>query len=217
MQYVYVVVALVAVLVAVSVALAFTSMQLQSLVSEAESFKAKVIEINSRLKQENEQLKYQVEGLMARMQPGSFPSTSPTPNTQEVPMVTIVKGKISGVAMQKNLVIRSNDEFVKIWEEIYSGRPGEPPLPQIDFTTATVLAAFNGERPDSCHDILIKKVEVPSGEHLETPEKVATVIRIEPAADAVCDLVPSQAYHIVAIPFSLDEITFDVWVENVNN
>jgi len=215
MQYVYVVAGLLAVLGVVSVALAFTSMQLQSLVSEAESFKEKAIDANNKLKQENEQLRYQIQGLTARMQSGSSSSVkNPILGDQEIPMVTIAKGRLSGVMEQKNLVIRSNDELVQVWEEIHSGRPSKPPVPQIDFASATLLAAFNGERPNACHDIMIKNVKALSDEGLETLGKVATVIRIEPTADAVCEQSPTQAYHLVAIPFSLGDISFDVWVEN---
>lgn len=198
----------------VSLALFYTSMQMQTLLSEAESFKDRAIEATNMLKRQNEQLRYQVEELVARLQSGSSPSAKEPAqeNVLPVPMLTVAKGRLSGVEEQKNLVIRSTDEFEELWDEIYSRRPSRPPAPEVDFSTATVLAAFNGERPNMCYDIMIKKVEGLSLEHVGG-EKVATVIRTEPGKGAICEEIPTQAYHIVAIPLTLDEISFVERVE----
>lgn len=218
MQYnIYLIGGLLAALGLVSLALFYTSMQMQTLLSEAESFKDRAIEATNLLKRQNEQLRYQVEGLMARIQSGSSPSvTQPSlENALPVPMVTIAKGLLSGVVEEKNLVIRSAEEFEELWDEIFSRRPDKPPLPGVDLAKATVLAAFNGERPNICYDIVIKKVETLPVEHAGS-EKVVTVIRTEPGEGAVCEEIPTQAYHIVVIPLTLDEISFVEWVEKTD-
>tara|TARA_Y100000780_G_scaffold232033_1_gene260548 strand:- start:600 stop:1271 length:672 start_codon:yes stop_codon:yes gene_type:complete len=223
MRHIYIITILVAVIGIISTILVLTTMQTQSLISEMKSFKENIIEVNNMLKEENEQLRYQIRWLSAMMKLDSSPTIENpiSNNLSEIPMVTIVKGRISGVTEEKNLVIRNNDEFTQLWEEIYSVS-GKLPVPEIDFTTVTLLAAFNGERSNDCHDIMIKKIEVISGEeHMEhfehyNSQKVVMVTRFEPSSDAVCQEVHTQAYHIVANPFSLEDITFVTSVEKIN-
>jgi len=219
---VYVTPVLIAILIVVSIALGFTYFQLQTVLSEAESFKDQVMKTNTKLKEQNEQLKAQLQGLVARTQSDSSQKqSSGSSQGSKIPFVTIAKGSVSGVTESKNLVIKSSEELEEIWNEIYSVRPAIPPLPEIDFTRADVLAAFNGERPNSCYDILIKDIQVISGHgddhlgHGSFDERVAIVMKTEPGEDAVCTQSTTQAYHLVAIPSWPFEITFDVWTEKI--
>ena len=122
-------------------------------------------------------------------------------------------------------MIKSNEELEDIWNEIYSTRPGIPPLPEIDFGEADVLAVFNGEKPNSCYDISIKEIQVVSGgmDHLghDSPEGItfdewiAFVVKTEPGENSVCAQMITQAFHIAAIP-SWPFLTFQEWTEKVS-
>ena len=222
MSNVYVTSVLLAILIVVSIAFGFTYFQLQTVLSEAESFKEQIMKINTKLKEQNEQLKSQLDGVVARTQSDlSQKQSSGLSEGSEIPIITITKGSVSGVAESKNLVIRSNEELEEIWSKIYSVRLAIPPIPEIDFTRVNVLAVFNGEKPNSCYDISIKDIQVISGlvdDHLghgSFDERVAIVMKIEPDEGAVCAQSTTQAYHLVAIPSWPFEITFDVWTEKI--
>ena len=116
MRHIYIITILVAVIGIISTILVLTTMQTQSLISEMKSFKENIIEVNNMLKEENEQLRYQIRWLSAMMKLDSSPTIENpiSNNLSEIPMVTIVKGRISGVTEEKNLVIRNNDEFTQL-------------------------------------------------------------------------------------------------------
>ncbi|NMJ86884.1 MAG: hypothetical protein EX285_03445 [Thaumarchaeota archaeon] len=107
MRHIYIITILVAVIGIISTILVLTTMQTQSLISEMKSFKENIIEVNNMLKEENEQLRYQIRWLSTMMKLDSSPiiENPISNNLSEIPMVTIVKGRISGVTEEKNLVI----------------------------------------------------------------------------------------------------------------
>jgi len=197
------------------ITLGFSFFELQNVSSKVKSIVEKAIESNQKLKEQNDQLKAQLEAQSTRTD-----SSTPSAETQqEIPLVTIAKGSVSGVTEPKNLVIRNSQEFEEIWNEIYSIRPAMPPVPEIDFAKADVLAAFNGEKPNLCYDITIDRIDtVPS--HLEHDEggfeeRLVVVTKTEPDEGAVCGQLITQAYHLVAVPSWPFEVTFSVWTEKI--
>jgi len=202
------------------IVLGLTYFELQSASSKVKSIVEKAIESNKKLKVQNDQLISQLKELKTRTD-----SIVPTKRQQEIPIVTIAKGSTSGVTEAKNLVIKSSEELEDIWNEIYSTRPAIPPLPEIDFAGADVLAVFNGEKPNSCYDISIKEIQVVSGgmdhlghgdsEGITFDEWIAFVVKTEPGKETICAQTITQAYHLAAVP-SWPFITFEVWTEKVS-
>jgi len=205
------------------IVLGLTYFELQDASTKVESIVEKAIESNKKLKAQNDQLISQIEELKTKSDSSILQSPS-AQTQQEIQIFTIAKGSTSGVKEAKNLVIKSNEEFEDIWNEVYSTRPAIPPLPEIDFGEGDVLAVFNGEKPNACYDISIKEIQVVSGgmahlhdspEGITIDEWIAFVVKTEPGENSVCAQMITQAFHLAAVP-SWPFITFEVWTEKVS-
>lgn len=106
---------------------------------------------------------------------------------------TIEKGFFSGITERKNLIIRKQDEWAKLWNKHTSTRMPHPAAPVIDFTENIILAVFMGEKASGGFAVEITRVEK-CGDEL-----VVFFSEVEPPADAVVTAVLTQPYHIIKI------------------
>ena len=106
---------------------------------------------------------------------------------------TIEKGFFSGITKQKNLTIRTQNEWNKLWDSHTSTRIPHPKIPVIDFTKNMVLAVFMGQRRTGGFAVEIKKIEK------YRSELVVLFTETEPASKAAVTAVLTQPYHIVKI------------------
>jgi len=107
--------------------------------------------------------------------------------------VTIEKGFFSGITERKNVVIRTQDEWAKLWNKYTSTRIPHPEAPVIALTENIILAVFMGEKASGGFAIEITRVEKCGG------ELVVFFSEVEPSPGTVVAAVLTQPYHIIKI------------------
>jgi len=103
---------------------------------------------------------------------------------------TIEKGDQSNIEDAKQMVVRTDAEWARLWQQHSFDRP----KPAIDFTKETVIAVFMGSRPNAGFSTAVVSATEGGG---------ALVIRYtetQPAKGALTAQVITFPYDIVAIP-----------------
>src|SRR5437867_13040350 len=72
-----------------------------------------------------------------------------------LPFVSIGQGTASGVIDRREVVVQSDQQWQKLWNE---HAPGAPPTP-IDFTKELVVAVYAGQRPTAGYRVEIVRVD----------------------------------------------------------
>jgi hypothetical protein len=111
----------------------------------------------------------------------------------QMPFERVAKDSFSGVIEKKNLVIKDEAAWARLWAEHTAGRNPAPELPKIDFANKMLVGVFAGESGSGCHTIAI-------------PHVVAGTVSIKVEVDErelqtfdVCPAVLTHAMQIVAI------------------
>ena len=114
--------------------------------------------------------------------------TLEAPNTR-----TIAKGDQSNIDEAKQVLIRTEAEWTKLWQQ---HAPSQP-RPVVDFSRELVVGVFMGSRPNAGFSTaIVSATAAPSG---------ALIVRYTetlPAAGAVTAQVLTFPYHLAAIPKS---------------
>lgn len=114
-------------------------------------------------------------------------------------LTTIARGDASHVAEPRRLVCRTDDEWRTLWA-IHAGP--EADAPAVDMTTVTVAAAFAGEKPSAGYSLEISAAEQAGpGVRLVVQER-------GPGRDAVAAAIITSPFHIVAVPKTVGQITW---------
>jgi hypothetical protein len=102
---------------------------------------------------------------------------------------TIEKGDQSNVDDAKQVLVRTEAEWTKLWQQHNPDRA----RPKVDFSKEMVVAVFMGSRPNAGFSIAVTSAMAANG---------ALVVRYTetaPAAGAVSAQILTFPYHIVAI------------------
>jgi PrcB C-terminal len=107
------------------------------------------------------------------------------PNTR-----TIEKGDQSNVDETKQVLVRTDAEWTKLWQQHAADRP----RPQVDFSKEMVVGLFMGSRPSAGFSTAVISATAGNG---------ALMVRYSetmPSARAVSAQVLTFPFHLVAIP-----------------
>jgi hypothetical protein len=102
---------------------------------------------------------------------------------------TIAKGDQSNVDDAKQVLVRTEAEWTRLWNQ----HAPDQPKPSVDFSKEMVVAVFMGSRPNAGFSTTITAATVANG---------ALVVRYKetvPAAGTVSAQILTFPYHIVAI------------------
>lgn len=113
-------------------------------------------------------------------------------------METIAQGGFSGVEEEGCQVIRSQVEWTEVWNNINQGSE----LPEIDFSQYMLIAAFMGEQPTTGYSIEVSQA------FYYQDKLMVTIIKKQPAKDAMVGEALTQPYHIVKVEQSDKEVVF---------
>ena len=104
---------------------------------------------------------------------------------------TIVKHYTCGHSARADYVITTQDQWEAVWSLAMSNVYPMPPAPDIDFSTQSVIAVFEGNEPSSDYSISIKKL-------IRTGKRLRVVVK-ETIPDSACKvlLVVTQPVHII--------------------
>jgi hypothetical protein len=105
----------------------------------------------------------------------------------------IAKDSFSGVTAKKNVVIKDEAAWERLWNEHSTGRNPAPELPKVDFANKMLVAVFAGESGSGCHTIAIPRVVAGTASiRVEIDER-------ELQTFDVCPAVVTHAMQVVAI------------------
>lgn len=128
---------------------------------------------------------------------GAFGAPAPAP---EVPVASsalayqsIARANQSGVSTKRNVVIKDQAAWARLWAEHVGPLSPAPTLPQVDFTRQLLIGVFAGELPSGCQQFGVRGVF-----------SAANRLRVEVEQRNVSDLarcLPAVTHpmHIVAI------------------
>lgn len=110
-----------------------------------------------------------------------------------VPLTNLQKGDFSGVRGPLQVVVRTQEEWDKLWKR-HSSTAKPPSPPRINFATEMVAAVFLGEKNTGGHEVEITRAE----------RKNSTLyiyyLEKRPPSDAIVTQVLTQPYHLVKLP-----------------
>jgi hypothetical protein len=103
---------------------------------------------------------------------------------------TIAKGDQSNVDDAKQVLVRTEAEWTKLWQQ----HAPDHPKPTVDFSRDMIVAVFMGSRPNAGFSTaIVSATATPSGTLLVRYKETM------PAAGAVSAQILTFPYHIVAI------------------
>ncbi len=92
----------------------------------------------------------------------------------------------------KNMVIKNQEEWVKLWEALHINSSEKPELPAVDFKNRMVIAVFLGDKPNPGHNVAILETFKSNKKIMRVTYKVTT-----PGASCVHPQVLAQPYQII--------------------
>jgi hypothetical protein len=114
----------------------------------------------------------------------------------------IAKDSFSGVTAKKNVVIKDEAAWARLWNEHSAGRNPAPELPKVDFANKMLVGVFAGESGSGCHTIAIPRVVAGAASiRVEIDER-------ELQTFDVCPAVVTHAMQVVAIERSDAPVEF---------
>lgn len=127
-----------------------------------------------------------------------------------IPFEPVARDSFSGVHEKKNVVIKDEAAWARLWNEHSAGQSPAPELPQIDFASKMLVAVFAGESGSGCHTIMIPRIVA------GTASIKVQVDERELQTFAACPAVLTHAMQVVAIDRTEVPVEFatDVGPEN---
>jgi hypothetical protein len=119
-----------------------------------------------------------------------------------LPFTTIAKDAFSAIHAPRTVVVRGVVAWEKLWAEHTAGRSPAPPLPQVDFATQMLIAAFAGDLK-GCHEFDIRRVNV-RGNNI-----VAEFEDRDITPQTICLAAITNPMHVVAVPLIESDVVFN--------
>ncbi|HEB66488.1 MAG TPA: protease complex subunit PrcB family protein [Gammaproteobacteria bacterium] len=114
-----------------------------------------------------------------------------------VPFTTVAMGEQSGIHQPKNVVVRTADEWARLWKLHDAGK-----RPSIDFGRDMVIAVFLGQRPTAGYRVRIMDVR-------QGPDQLQVHVRErKPDSNAVLAQVLTYPYVMIRLPKKDLPVTF---------
>jgi PrcB C-terminal len=119
------------------------------------------------------------------------PAHAAVPPLPTVPFRTVAQdeGASSSISERKNLTIRSERRWHRIWDRLATGEAA----PEIDFRRHMVIVVTQGRQPSSGHSIQVERIRrTGRGWRVEVTE-------VEPGPGCVTGGVITSPYHVVRV------------------
>lgn len=126
-------------------------------------------------------------------------------NPMTIAYADVEKSSYSGIENARNVVINDSGAWAMLWAEHKSTTSPQPPAPQIDFSSKTVIAVFLGTRPDGCYGVRIDNIQNIDGRMVVRYSETGKPPR---DSNIVCTASLVQPTHIVAVPKSSGPFEF---------
>ena len=122
----------------------------------------------------------------------AFLQATATPDKAKAPYMprTIEKGDQSSVEDAKRVLVRTDAEWAKLWQQHAPDRP----RPAVDFSKEMVVGVFMGSRPNAGFSTAVTMTTTGNG------ALIVKYTETVPPRDALTAQVLTFPYHLVAIP-----------------
>jgi hypothetical protein len=112
---------------------------------------------------------------------------------------TVDKGEQSNIDEAKQVVVRTEAEWTKLWQQHSPDRQ----RPAVDFSKDMVVGVFMGSRPTAGYNLSIVSTFAKDGNVLVQYRDS------QPRPGAVAAQVLTFPYHLVAVPKAAGQVTFE--------
>ena len=112
---------------------------------------------------------------------------------------TVDKGEQSNIDEAKQVVVRTDAEWTKLWQQHSPDRQ----RPAVDFSKDMVVGVFMGSRPTAGYNVSIVSTFAKDGNVLVRYQES------QPQRGAMTAQVLTFPYHLVAVPKASGEVTFE--------
>ena len=112
---------------------------------------------------------------------------------------TIDKGEQSNIDSARQVVVRTEVEWTKLWQQHSPDRP----RPAVDFSKEMIVGVFTGSRPTAGYNVSIVSTFAKDGNVLVRYRESA------PRPGTMAAQVLTFPYHLVAIPKASGEVKFE--------
>jgi hypothetical protein len=115
---------------------------------------------------------------------------------------TAYHSQMSGVQERKDVVVKDQAEFDKLWAEIHAGQSSVPAAPYVDFNTKMVIGVFEGAGAEPCGSMAIRGVVPKLGRLVVEHEQIAA------PAGIACTAVVTHPAHVIVVDRSDSRVEF---------
>jgi hypothetical protein len=133
-----------------------------------------------------------------------IPNNEPLPGKTNLKFETLVSGDNRGKSAGGRSVIRDQETWAKVWDEIHAHVQPRPPLLEVDFNKDMVIYALMGVRPSSGFNTKIENIV------LEQDRLLVVVGETSPGPECMTAQVQSNPYHIVRLERSDKPVSFEL-------
>ena len=147
--------------------------------------------------------KSQQSGTMDGPQAGNlvdFPS-----DAAPVAFETVKQARYCGVQDKRSLLLRSEEAWTSLWQEVGSNQMPAPALPEVDFGSQVLIACFMGAQNTGGYGLEIQRIQV------KGKTAFVSVKHSKPGPNCFVTEAITQPYQIVSLPKGqLSEAVFAV-------
>ena len=130
------------------------------------------------------------------------PSASPSMEKVVFTPIEIQSGDNGGFKTNTNLVISTQEEFLKIWDQAFAYYMNKETAPSIDFEKNVVLLVALGQKTSGGHTIKVSSV-------VETKDStIVNILKTSPGKSCMTAEVITYPYQIVQIEKPIKNIQF---------
>jgi hypothetical protein len=112
---------------------------------------------------------------------------------------TVDKGEQSNIDAAKQVVVRTEAEWTKLWQQHSPDRK----RPAVDFSKDMVVGVFMGSRPTAGYNLSIVSTFAKDGSVLVQYRE------LQPRPGAIAAQVLTFPYHLVAVPKAAGDVKFE--------
>lgn len=125
-----------------------------------------------------------------------------TPGGSKLAFETAYHNQMSGVHEARNVVVKDQAAWQKLWDEIYADNSGKPAPPMVDFSRKMVIGVFEGFGAEACGGMTIRSVVAKDGKLVVEHEQIAAPPGI------ACIAVVTHPAHVVVVDRSDAPVEF---------
>ena len=116
---------------------------------------------------------------------------------------TVAAGGSSGISETRRVVVANPSAWEGLWREHESRRSPAIDPPAIDFDSERLIAAWAGDRPNTCHEIRITSVTFDTATN-------TTTVQVEESGpeQSACFQAITQPFHVVASAADGTDVVF---------